>query len=219
MGNNKERATKLRKRGKSYKIISKELGVPKSTLSKWFSQEKWSQKISNDLAKKANYLARERILKINKEHSYKWEQWREGFRKEAREEFPNLIKDPLFIAGISLYWGEGDSKMSNGIVRLSNVDPCLITIFVHFLQQILKVRLENLRVALVLYSDLSDNDCKNFWSRITGVPIKQFHKSQFIKGRHPTKRSEHGICGVVLSSRGAKEKIFTWIKLFCEKYQ
>ena len=74
MGNNKERVTKLRKRGKSYKIISKELGVPKSTLSKWFSQEKWSQKISNDLAKKANYLARERILKINKEHSYKWEQ-------------------------------------------------------------------------------------------------------------------------------------------------
>ena len=45
------RALNLRLSGKSYNQIYKEIGVAKSTLSGWFSNQSWPQIIRNQLAK------------------------------------------------------------------------------------------------------------------------------------------------------------------------
>ena len=73
-------AIKLRRQGKSYSKISKELGVPKSTLSDWFSDIDWSKSIKADLTKKANYIARKRLRAYNKKQKIFWEAWREQAR-------------------------------------------------------------------------------------------------------------------------------------------
>ncbi len=204
----------LRQRGRSYNFISKNLGVPKSTLSDWFSNISWSQRIKNELARKANYVARKRLRLINKERRAMWERWREKARQSARKDFNTLRRNSLFVAGIMLYWGEGDSNIQNGSVRLVNTDPEMIRIFSLFLQKICKVPKEKIKIQLTLYPDLMDDRCRIFWSRAINVPIDQFIKTQYIKGRHPTKRLKYGICLMYVSSRELKEKIFVWLKLY-----
>lgn len=218
MRNDRHIAIRLRKEGFSYNKISKKLAVPKSTLSEWLSELDWSRDIKRELARKANYIARKRLRLINKERRVMWERWREKAREEAREKFPTLCGNPLFIAGLMLYWGEGDSKIENSSVRLSNTNADIIRIFSTFLQKICAVQKEKLRGAMILYPDLSEARCKHFWSAASGIPEGQFIKTQFIKGLHPTKRLAYGICIVYLSSRQLKEKIFVWIDLFQRKF-
>jgi len=213
MRNDKHIAEKSRRMGKSYRKISQELGIPKSTLSNWFSGIKWSQRIKNDLTRKANYVAKKRLRLVNKARQKMWEQWRENFRKEAKREFPKLLNNPLFVLGTALYWGEGDHKLENGNVRLINTDPKIIRLFSKFLLDIARVQPEKLIASLILYPDLSEKTCKNFWSRVSNVPISQFQKTQFIQGRHPTKKTAYGMCTLQVYSRGLKEKILTWIDL------
>lgn len=218
MRNDKHLAIKLRKQGKSYNKIAKELNIPKSTLSNWLSDIKWSQMIKKELTRKANYVAKKRLLFFIKKRKEKWEQWRNNLRKEAIKEFPTLLENPLFVAGINIYWGEGDSKLSNCSLRISNTDPKMIGVFISFLKRILKIPKENIRVGLILYPDLSEKKCKMFWYNITKIPFQQFHKTQFIYGKHPTRRLEHGICMITLSSRAHKERVIKWIELFGKKY-
>lgn len=52
MKNDKHLAIKLRKLWKSYNKISKELGIPKSTLVTWLSNAKWSIRIKKSWKEK-----------------------------------------------------------------------------------------------------------------------------------------------------------------------
>jgi len=218
MRNDKHLATKLRKQGKSYSKISSELGISKSTLADWFSKSKWSIIIRKELTRKANYISKKRLLFFTKKRREEWGKLRENFREEASREFSLLTKNPLFIAGINIYWGEGDSKLSNGLLRVSNVDHRMIGIFIRFAREVLKIPEDKFRIGLILYPDLNEKKCKTFWQKITAVQLDQFHKTQFIKGKHPTKKIEKGICMVSVSSIRYKEKVIKWIDLFADKY-
>ena len=214
MRNDKHLAIKLRKLGRSYHVISKELGVPKSTLSDWLGGTNWSKQIKIELTRRANYVAQKRLRLINKARRAMWERWREVAREEARKEFPRLRRNPLFIAGIMLYWGEGDSKMENGCVKIANTDPEMIRIFALFLKKICRVANEKIKMELILYPDLKEDTCKKLWSKAGQVPLEKFIKTQVIQGRHPTRRLSHGICLMYVNSRQLKEKIYTWLKLY-----
>ncbi|MBU4284751.1 hypothetical protein KKF60_02010 [Patescibacteria group bacterium] len=206
-------AIKLRKQNKSYNQISQKLGIPKSTLVYWFGDKNWSKNIKNKLNTRNILLFKTRLKLINKTRIEKWEKWRESFRIEARKEFKKLFRDPLFISGINLYWGEGDSVLKNGKVRLSNTDYRLIKVFTKFLVNIIGVPKEKIKCTLILYPDLKEKKCKLFWRNIIKIPLSQFYKTQFIKGKHPTKRLENGICMIQVLSRGIKEKIMVWTDL------
>ena len=217
MRNDKHIAIKLRKEGKSYNKISKGLGIAKSTLSDWFSNLDWSDVIRQELARKANFIARKRLRLVNKQRREMWEKWRQDHRDEASRQFPLLKNNPLFLAGLMLYWGEGDSVMKNCFVRLANTHPDMITIFTLFLREICCVPEGKIKVQMILYPDLREDVCKGFWMKASNVSQDQFIKTQYIKGRHPTKRLNYGICSVYVSSRGLKEKIFIWLKLYQDK--
>ena len=214
MRNDKHLATKLRKQGLSYSKISKELDIPKSTISNWFSSLDWSSVIKDELNRKANYIAKKRLRLVNRKRKQMWEEWRESARQEAREEFDSLSQNSLFVAGLMLYWGEGDSKIENSIVRLVNTNPDMLRIFSIFLQEVCNVPRIKLRVGLTLYPDLDETQCMDHWSKITEIPKNQFVKTQVISGKHPTKRLSYGMCTIYITSRQFKEKLFVWIDLF-----
>lgn len=218
MRNDKHLAMKLRKQGMSYKKIEKELGIARSTLSGWFSELEWSRDIKQDLTRRAYYITHNKFRQYVKNRQKLWELWREEAREEARRNFPELVKNPLFVAGIMLYWGEGDSKIENADVRLGNTDPKMMHLYTKFLLEICGAPFEKLRGAMILYPDLNEEVCQDFWSNATTLPKEQFTKTQFIAGRHPTKRLSHGICQVRYGSRQLKEKIFVWIDLFHKHY-
>lgn len=212
MRNDKHLAIKLRQQNKSYNKISRELGISKGTLSEWFSRIDWSQDIKNELTRKANFIAKKRLRLINKARSEMWERWREEARQQARDDFPMLKSDPLFISGIMIYWGEGDSKAGNPF-RLSNTDPRMIALYTRFLTESLNIPKENLRSTIILYPDLSEEKCIDFWAKTMEIPKSQFYKTQFIKGKHPTKRLSNGICMITCGNRQIKEKVLVWIDL------
>jgi transposase-like protein len=216
MRNDQHLAIRMRKRGASYKEISKELNIPKSTLNYWFKDLIWSRKIKERLTEKAIRTSEKRMKRIIKSNKEKWEKWREGFREEAKEEFKNLKSNHLFIAGTMLYWGEGDQNLKYP-VRLSNVNYRMIKLFKRFLLKVCKIKSEDIYLSLFIYPDIKEEECKRFWSEKTKTKLEQFDKAQVIYGKHPTKRLENGICAIrVKKSIGLKEKILIWINLLSD---
>ncbi|HZZ99352.1 MAG TPA: hypothetical protein VFK07_01420, partial [Candidatus Paceibacterota bacterium] len=143
----------------------------------------------------------------------RWENERIKHRKEAAEEFVSLKNDPLFLAGVMLYWGEGD-KTTRAMVKLANSDPRMISVFYEFLRKSLKVPENKISAYLLLYPDLNDSMQKRFWQKATGIPPERFWKSVFIKSKHPSRRLSYGVCNVNLCSRALKERLLVWIDLY-----
>lgn len=210
-------AFKLRRENNSYREISKKLMIPKSTLSGWLKGHVWSNKISKKLSLENSLSSSSRLRLMADANKKRFEDIRISYRKEAKEEFNKHLGDKLFVSGLMIYAGEGDSKVTNSIVRIANTDWRMINVFLRFIQNICEVDKSKIRLALTLYPDLNDDECKNFWSDKTGVSLSQFHKTQFIKGRHPTNRLKNGVCSAIVCSREIKEKILVWIDL-CYKY-
>lgn len=204
----------MRRKGYSYNAIAAEFGIAKSTLHEWFGGTSWSERVRRRLIKKSQRLSIKSMRVLARVQKAKWEAWREGYRTEAREKFNQLATNPLFIAGLMLYWGEGDSK-SPHLVRLTNTDPRMVKLFVRFLAGCCAVPRERITANLILYPDLHNERELDFWSRRVGLPLSQFRKSQVIQSRnfqglHPSKRLEHGICLVTVCSRGLKEQMWIW---------
>lgn len=103
---------------------------------------------------------------------------------------PNLYT--LYIAGLSLYWGEG-SKSGN-TVAIANSDPLLITAFLSFLRDICHVDEKRLRILIHYHSDQKEEELITFWSRVTKIKRAQFyvgtvHQRNF---KESTKRLKFG---------------------------
>jgi hypothetical protein len=115
-----------------------------------------------------------------------------------------------------LYWSEGETKGKGCSARFTNTDPRMIKIMLSFAEKICNVPKNKIRLSLVLYPDLVDDYCKAFWSEYLAVPLDQFYKTQFIQGRHPTKRLPYGVCGLKIGNLAERTKIITWIDLYAE---
>lgn len=218
MRKDKDKAIELRRDGKSYKEISRTLNIPTATLCGWFKNLDWSIEVRNRLGAKASFSYPEKLELMAAATRKKFALLHEKYRQEATKEFGVKKNDPLFIAGLMLYWGEGDKKLENGQVSLSNSDPEMIKIFHSFLAHTVGVSIEKIGARLILYPDLIDSVQKNLWSKLTKIPISKFTRSTYIQGRHPTKRNSYGVCLVRVCSRELKEKILVWINLYQKEF-
>ena len=214
MRKDKESATILRRSGRSYKEIERELRIPRATLSDWFRDLDWSKEIKDALFETNTLVNKDKVALMVAANKRKSDLLHEQYRKEAIEEFSNLKKDPLFIAGIMLYWGEGVKNVSGATIKLANSDMDMIRTFYIFLVNTLKIPKEKIVINLLLYPDLVDSVQKKTWSVATGIPLMQFRKSVFIIGRHPTTRLSHGVGNIRVGGRRYIEKIIKWIELF-----
>ncbi|OIO50369.1 MAG: hypothetical protein COV41_00090 [Candidatus Brennerbacteria bacterium CG11_big_fil_rev_8_21_14_0_20_43_10] len=210
----KQRAFLLRRENKSYNSIAKILSVPKSTLSDWFKKEGWSLVIKKRLIKKQGYKSRIKMKGLNAIAKQKREALYLQQRQTAYAQFRQYKNQPLFQSGLAIYWGEGDNKLENGIIRVANTDPFMLKLFHKFLKTYLPEIGDLIKAYLILYPDLNDNTCKKFWSAIIRVTPDRFLKSHYITGHHPTKRLPHGICTIYISRRAYKERICEWIELY-----
>ncbi len=218
MRKDRDLAIKLRKNGASYSEIEKELGIPKSTMGYWFKREGWSEKIKDALTKRNNVISRQRMMTYIKERNERLDNFYKICRKNARQEFFKLKTHPLFVSGLMLYWGEGDKKIKNGKVRLSNSDPKMLALFYKFLTQFSLSSKEKIKIQLILYPDINECTCKKFWSQIVKLPESQFIKASFIKGKDPIKKITNGVGIMYVNDRGLKEKVLTWINLIQREF-
>ena len=214
MRKDKVRAYKLRREGKSYKQIKELLGIPLGTLGGWFKNEEWSKEIRDRLGKEQSLSFPKKLQAIIKANKKRWADIHQKYRDAGETEFEALKNNPLFLAGVMLYWGEGEKATQMSRVKLANTDPQMIRLFYVFLKDVIKVPHEKICIWLLLYPDLVDDMQKRFWSRATRIPLSQFKGSIYIKGRHPTKRLSYGVCNIYVSSREYKEKMMVWLDLY-----
>jgi len=217
MRKDKEKAIVLRTEGKSYKEIRAELGVPMATLSDWFRDQDWSRMLSKKLNDKYLEESKARIVHLGKVRGARLDQLYKEARAEAVEEFRLLKNHPLFVSGVMIYWGEGDKGPKAGF-RISNTDPQMIRIFLKFLIDVCNVDKSRIRASLLLYPDINEIECKEFWVKEANLKPEYFTKSIVIQGKHKTKRLQRGVCNLVYSSRFLKEKMLVWIDLFGKEF-
>lgn len=217
MRNDKQRAIELRRQGLSYNAINHRLGIPKGTLSDWFSDVPWSRMLRQRLTREAFRKVIRQFRAMSAGHARYWDEWRKRAREEGERMFPRLFRDPLFLVGVTIYWGEGDRKPKNP-VRVSNTDPAMLRLFCKFLMHRCAVTRDRIRPHLILYPDLSERYCLVYWSKAVGISVSQFRKAQVIHGRNnKQKKLTYGICVVSVSSGQLKQKLLTWIRMLGEK--
>ena len=212
MRKDKFRAFELRKERKSYGEIRQELGVSKGTLSFWFKNVDWSKDLAAQLAEKTKLPNPEHMQRMQEARKLQLANLYAVAEEKAKEEFQYFKQFPLFTAGISIYWGEGD-KLSKYSVRLANTDPLMIQLFVSFLVRFCAIERHKIKSWLLLYPDLEEQTCKKFWVEMAQLPAEGFNKSIVIKGRHKTRRTPYGVCTSGVTSSVLKLKMLLWQKL------
>lgn len=212
MRKDKQKAIEMRKRGKSYREIHNALRVPMSTLSGWFGKISWSKDMAKKLAAQARIRHTVRIINLDKIRGRHLARAYEEARSDAVKDLNVLKYNPLFIAGLMLYWGEGD-KATKSQVRLANTDPEMIKIFVYFLKNVCNIPTEKIGISILTYPDIDDVSNRKYWSEISGIAPEKFLKSILIHGRHKTRRLGHGVCSVYVSSTYFKVKMLEWMRL------
>ena len=138
-------------------------------------------------------------------------------RKRAKISFEQYKDDPLFIAGIMLYWAEGkttDRETCN--LELNNADPRLLKLYCRFLHIYLNVPKSSLRIRLFLYPDLDENKIKLFWSNLLDIPLGQFIKSYIGNSRSSLTKNKliHGTCSLYTASKDLRIIMAVWIEEF-----
>jgi len=164
-------AVKLRRAGFSYSKIFKEVKVSKSTLSHWLRDIELTPKQKEKLLKsreKSRYAgAKAQQLKRIKST--------EEIITASKKEFYSLIKNPLFLVGLCLYWAEGD-KHKQEKVKFTNSDEKMISLMMKWFREICNVPEEKFRIALHIHNLYTTKNIKRYWSEITEVSERQFQK-------------------------------------------
>lgn len=215
MRKDKEKALVLRKSGKSFLEIKKELGVPKSTLSGWFNSQGWSKELSVKLFEKAKNAHIVRLQELNRVRGQNLKKLYGEATKEAIEEFELLKYHPLFIAGLMIYWGEGN-KVSKSRCGIANTEPLMIKLFLQFLRNVCGFKNSRIKAWILIYPDIDEKLCKSFWTGKTSLPATSFNKSILISGKQKTHKLSFGVCSVGVSSAYLKCKILKWIELLAK---
>jgi len=209
-------AFKLRKEGKTYREIEKFLGVSRSTLCNWFKNEEWSKHI-----KKINTInhivkSKEHMLKMNasrKIHLYKKYK---DIENQAEKEFEIYKNDPLFMAGLMVYAGEGD-KTNRFNIRVANSEFYLHIVFIRFSEKFLNINRDKIKFWLLLYPDHNIKELIEIWSKKLDINKSNFYKSQVIIGREKIKKLQYGVGNSIISNVALKKKILKWLELY-KKY-
>ena len=175
------KARRLRRKGWGIKTIAYKLAVSSSTISYWCKDIELTVEQIQELTRRShdpfygkrkdylNRIKQERFLKI------------ENLRQQGIKEVGTLTQRDLFIAGIALYWAEGFKKDRR--LGFANSDPAMIKLFLRWLIQYCRVPKKDIRVRVGLNISHKERIKKveQYWSKITGISLKQFQTPFFQK--------------------------------------
>ncbi len=206
------KAIELRKRGFTYREIANFVNVSVSTVSVWLSSESWSVKIKEDNQKRAAKDNGKRISLLNKARGNQYKKMYAEAERSAITEYKHYKNNPLFIAGLMLYVGEGDNT-DNHLIRIANSRTDIHRIFIKFAVEYLGVPHKDIRFWLLLYPDLDEVTCMKHWSKKVGISVFQFYKNQVIQGRSKKRTLHFGVGNTIIGGTVLKKKLLKWILL------
>ncbi len=227
MRKDKKEALELRKSGLSYNQISDRLNIPKSTLSTWLKNIYLSEKSQSKLN---THIYSTRIIKLIERNRKKTEvaqKKHENIRKIAKHEAKKLEKNPLFLTGLALYWGEGYKKGSQGSkwksIDFANSDPEMIKVMMKFFLKFLPITKNDIKVQLMLHNPDTDIESIVFWKNITGLDDKNFFKTSHAISKSSKNKSvnllQYGTIHIRINNVTLFFKLMGWIDFIKEKFK
>lgn len=169
----KKKAGNLRKKGYSYTDIRQKIGVSKSTLSVWLGNIPYTP---NALVLKR--MEKARRVSVVVKNRQKLESIALA-KAVAKKDVKMLSQRDVFMLGLGIYIGEGTK--THGITRVINSNPLIIKFIIKWFKDVCGLGNRNFVIRLYLYPDNNQKKSIKFWSRITGIPVHQFHKVQIDK--------------------------------------
>jgi hypothetical protein len=128
----------------------------------------------------------------------------------------NILDAQLFGLGIGLYWGEGN-KANKNTVRLGSSDAKLLKIFINFLIKFFRIKKEDLKFHLHIFTDIKVIEAKRYWIKELSIREEQIYKPFVsISGSMGTyrKKSEYGVMTVYYGNTKLRNKLVHLIE--CE---
>jgi len=200
----KDKALGLRSKGFSYREILKKIPVTKSTISLWCRSVDLTIKQRKRLVNKSRTRG---LVGIKAIQTMFWKR-RCGAFVEGVDMSKRLSdKDPEFIAGLMLYWAEGTKSNTTAV---TNSDPRIINYMVKWFGCYFNVKPQQFSVGLHLHPGQDENRIKNYWSKLTGIPLINFRKS-FIKLRgsgYRKNRLQNGVAKIAVRMEGSTYLLF-----------
>lgn len=225
MRKDKEQAFKLRLAGKSYTEILQELGVPKSTLSDWFSRLELSASARMRIQERTRARSLAGLLKRNKRQTSLAIQRKDEIRARARNEVRSISRSELFFIGLALYWAEGHKRpimkdgreLTHHSISLTNSDPELVKLFLRFLREICMVPEEKIRSDIRIYKHHNEANLLNFWEKTTQINKERFGKvyygvSKSSLGKRPFNILPFGTIQIRVNDTKLFHRIMGWIE-------
>jgi len=200
------RARVMRSEGMVLADIATELGVAKSSVSRWVRDVPFvPSPRRTGPQRRRNRLRDRRLAEIAE------------LDAAGRKRIGVLSEDAFLAAGVALYAGEGSKR--DGVVEFTNSDPAMMRFFCAWLRSHFDVDESRLRVSLYLHQGLDLEAASAFWARTTGVPVDQFLKPYRAvpdRGIRGTKHV-HGCASVRYSSARTHREIMGMVRaLLCE---
>lgn len=210
------RAVQLRKRGQTYGEIAKKIKVSKSTLSLWLSKVE---------------VPREFVFRIQQKKLEAVRLGWEARRKEridrtqriiisARSEVKRLMREPLWIVGVTLYWAEGHKEKlwrPGTLVTFTNMDEDTIILFMDWCRKFLQVGDDDFVPTLYIHDSrrTHTNEMRKWWARKLAINpgnIAVYYKKSAKKHvRHNDADDYHGVLRVrVKRSVDMNRRIAGW---------
>lgn len=169
--------------------IASELGVAKSSVSRWVRDVEFAPNPRRTARNRPpNKLQRAKAAEI------------ERFQCEGRERFASVSKAEFFTAGLGLYAGDGAKRGTT--VQFSNSNPALVGFYCRWLRTFFDINEARLRVQLYLHAGLDLDAASTHWSNVTGIDTGQFQKA-YRAVADPTRRHNkhiYGCCHVKYAS-------------------
>jgi transcriptional regulator with XRE-family HTH domain len=181
-----DRARVLRAEGWTMPEIAEELGVARSSVSKWTRDVPYVPRRprKSPQAGRPNKLRDQRLAEISR------------LNEQGVERIGILKRRELLIAGLALYAGDGSK--TDGTVQFANSNADLVRFFCTWLRRNFAIDEGRLRLHLYLHQGLDLDAAIRHWSDITGIPPTQFGKPYRAVPdatiRH--NKHEHGCCHV-----------------------
>ncbi len=171
----KEHAIQLRKQGKTYGEIAKKIKIAKSTLSLWLRKVEVSAEFITRLRQKKLDAVRLGWAARRKERIDRTQRVTVSARKEVKQ----LMRDPLWLVGVTLYWAEGHKEKlwrPGALVTFTNMDENTIVLFMGWCRQFLSVARDGFICSLYIHDShkARATEVQKWW----GWQLSIFNKSQ-----------------------------------------
>lgn len=194
------RAAALRQEGYTYTEICTRLGpIPKATLAYWCRSIRLSEQQQFRIQQKVLAGgAQSRPLAVIA-WANKVRKWQEQIERRVAPFGRLPYNDPhigKLVLGV-MYLCEGGRYPASRFLMFGNTNPQVISTFLSLLRDNYQLNEGKFRVRIVHRWDQDGAALKRYWSRITAIPIRQFHPSYPDKRTQgaPTRRSNYqGVC-------------------------